>query len=60
MVAEIAVQAHGAAGLCEDFGLGFSFTRMQMLRMGDGPDEVHNRTIARIELDKYREPRANF
>jgi acyl-CoA dehydrogenase len=59
MVAELALQAHGAAGLCQDFGLGYSFTRMQMLRMGDGPDEVHNRTIARIELDKYREPRAN-
>jgi acyl-CoA dehydrogenase len=58
MVAEIAVQAHGAAGLTQDFGLGYSFTRMQMLRMGDGPDEVHNRTIARIELDKYRAPRA--
>ena len=57
MVAELAVQAHGAAGLCDDFGLGFSFARMQMLRMGDGPDEVHNRTIARIELDQYREPR---
>nr|WP_313809294.1 acyl-CoA dehydrogenase family protein [Sphingobium sp.] len=54
MVAEIAVQAHGAAGLCDDFGLGFSFARMQMLRMGDGPDEVHNRLIARMELDKYR------
>jgi acyl-CoA dehydrogenase len=54
MVAETAVQAHGAAGLCNDFGLGYSFARMQMLRMGDGPDEVHNRTIARFELDKYR------
>jgi acyl-CoA dehydrogenase len=56
-VAELAVQAHGAAGLCDDHGLGFAFTRMQMLRMGDGPDEVHNRTIARIELDKYRPAR---
>jgi len=56
-VAELAVQAHGAAGLCDDHGLGFAFTRMQMLRMGDGPDEVHNRTIARAELDKYRAAR---
>lgn len=53
-VAEVAVQAHGAAGLSDDFGLGYSFTRMQMLRMGDGPDEVHNSVISRIELDKYR------
>ena len=56
-VVELAVQAHGAAGLCDDFGLGFAFARMQMLRMGDGPDEVHNRTIARFELDKYRDAR---
>lgn len=52
-VADMAVQAHGAAGLCDDFGLGFSFARMQMIRMGDGPDEVHNRTIAKLELEKY-------
>jgi acyl-CoA dehydrogenase len=53
-VADLAVQAHGAAGLCDDFGLGFSFARMQMLRMGDGPDEVHNRMIGRMELNKYQ------
>lgn len=57
MVGELAVQAHGAAGLCNDHGLGFSFARMQMLRMGDGPDEVHNRVISRIEFDKYRPAR---
>jgi acyl-CoA dehydrogenase len=53
MVADIAVAAHGAAGLTNDFGLGYGFTRMQMLRMGDGPDEVHNRIIARAEFDRY-------
>ena len=52
-VAELAVQAHGAAGLCDDYGLGFSFARMQMLRMGDGPAEVNNLTIARLELARY-------
>jgi acyl-CoA dehydrogenase len=57
-VAEIAVQAHGAAGLSNDFGLGYSFTRMQMLRMGDGPDEVHNKVISRIEFDKHRPARS--
>jgi len=56
-IADMAIQAHGAAGLCDDFGLGFSFARMRMVRIGDGPDEVHNRTIARIELDKYRPAR---
>lgn len=55
-VADLAVQAHGAAGLCDDFGLGFSYARMQMIRMGDGPDEVHNRTIARLEFARHSEP----
>lgn len=57
MVADITVQAHGAAGLSNDFGLGYSYTRMQMLRMGDGPDEVHNKVISRIEFDRYRPAR---
>ncbi|WP_366941034.1 acyl-CoA dehydrogenase family protein [Sphingobium sp.] len=56
-IADMAIQAHGAAGLCDDDGLGFAFARMRMIRIGDGPDEVHNRTIARLELDKYRTPR---
>ena len=56
-IADLAIQAHGAAGLCDDHGLGFAFARMRMLRIGDGPDEVHNRTIARIELDRYRAAR---
>jgi acyl-CoA dehydrogenase len=56
-IADMAIQAHGAAGLCDDHGLGFAFARMRMIRIGDGPDEVHNRTIARFELDKYRPAR---
>jgi acyl-CoA dehydrogenase len=57
-IADMAIQAFGAAGLCDDFGLGFDFARMRMVRIGDGPDEVHNRTVARFELDKYRPARA--
>lgn len=53
-IADMAIQGFGAAGLCDDEGLGFAFARMRMLRIGDGPDEVHNRTIARMELGKYR------
>jgi acyl-CoA dehydrogenase len=56
-VANLAIQAHGAAGLCDDEGLGFAYARMRMISFGDGPDEVHNRTIAREELRKYRGPR---
>jgi acyl-CoA dehydrogenase len=54
-LANLAIQAHGAAGLCDDEGLGFAFARMRMISFGDGPDEVHNRTIAREELRKYRD-----
>jgi acyl-CoA dehydrogenase len=53
-VANLAIQAHGAAGLCDDEGLGFAYARMRMISFGDGPDEVHNRTIARAELRRYR------
>jgi len=57
MVADMAIQAHGAAGLCDDEGLGYAFARMRTISIADGPDEVHNRTIARLELQKYRAPR---
>lgn len=57
-IADMAIQAFGAAGLCDDFGLGFAYARMRMVSIGDGPDEVHNRTVARFELDKYRAARS--
>ena len=47
-------QAHGAAGMCDDFGLAYTFARLRIMRIGDGPDEVHNRVIARNELRKYK------
>jgi acyl-CoA dehydrogenase len=51
-------QAFGAAGMGDDFGLGYTFARLRVMRIGDGPDEVHNRTIARLELAKRRAARA--
>jgi alkylation response protein AidB-like acyl-CoA dehydrogenase len=48
-----AIQAHGAGGLTTDFGLAAMFARVRGLRIADGPDEVHNRTIARSEYSKY-------
>jgi acyl-CoA dehydrogenase len=54
---DITIQAHGAAGVCDDFGLGYAYARLRVMRLGDGPDEVHNRTISRVELDKYRTAR---
>ena len=48
-----AIQAHGGAGVSDDFGLAKAYAGQRTLRLADGPDEVHNRAIARIELGKY-------
>jgi acyl-CoA dehydrogenase len=48
-----AIQAHGGAGVTSDFGLAKMYSSQRTLRLADGPDEVHNRTIARMEFAKY-------
>ncbi len=48
-----AIQAHGGAGVSEDFGLAYAYAHQRTLRLADGPDEVHSRAIARLELGKY-------
>ena len=48
-----AIQAHGGAGVSEDFGLAKAYAGIRTLRLADGPDEVHNRTIARIEFGRH-------
>jgi acyl-CoA dehydrogenase len=50
-----AVQAHGGAGVSQDFALAASWAGIRTLRLADGPDEVHNRAIARIEFAKHRQ-----
>ena len=54
-VIDRAIQVHGGAGMCEDFGLARAWAHSRTLRVLDGPDEVHRRTVARIELRKQRE-----
>ena len=49
-----AIQAHGGAGVGSDFGLAKAYAGIRTLRLADGPDEVHNRAIARSEYGKYR------
>ena len=48
-----AIQAHGGAGVSQDFSLAASWAGIRTLRLADGPDEVHNRSIARIEFAKH-------
>jgi alkylation response protein AidB-like acyl-CoA dehydrogenase len=50
-----AIQAHGGAGVTDDFGLSRSYSQMRTLRLADGPDEVHRRAITRIEIKKQLE-----
>lgn len=48
-----AIQAHGGGGVSQDFGLAQAYAHQRTLRLADGPDEVHNRTIARLELGRH-------
>ncbi len=52
-VIDDAIQAFGGAGVTSDSGLAFAYARTRILRLADGPDEVHNRAIARLELGQY-------
>ncbi len=48
-----AIQVHGGAGVTDDFPLAAAYAHMRTLRLADGPDEVHKRSIARQELRKH-------
>jgi acyl-CoA dehydrogenase len=48
-----AIQAHGGAGVTTEFGLAKVYSGIRTLRLADGPDEVHCRSIARMEFKKY-------
>ena len=52
-VLDDAVQAHGGGGVTTDFGLAETWAQSRTLRLADGPDEVHRRTVARIEFKKH-------
>ncbi|ALJ16335.1 acyl-CoA dehydrogenase family protein [Sphingopyxis macrogoltabida] len=53
-VIDRAIQAHGGAGVSDDFPLAAAYSLARTLRLADGPDEVHLETIAKLELRKYR------
>ncbi len=48
-----AIQAFGGAGVADEAGLAKDYANIRTLRLADGPDEVHNRAIARLEMKKY-------
>jgi acyl-CoA dehydrogenase len=49
-VIDWAIQAHGGAGVSDDFGLAYSYADQRTLRLADGPDEVHRQSLAKLEL----------
>jgi acyl-CoA dehydrogenase len=53
-VLDKAIQAHGASGVSQDVPLAEFWSVARMLRLADGPDEVHKRSLAHRELKKYR------
>ena len=52
-VIDWAIQAHGGGGTSNDFGLAAAYATARLLRLADGPDEVHRNQIARLELRKH-------
>jgi acyl-CoA dehydrogenase len=51
-VIDRAIQVHGGGGVSDDFPLATMYAHLRTLRLADGPDEVHKRSIARGELRK--------
>lgn len=55
-VIDRAIQVHGGGGVSDDFPLASMWAHQRTLRLADGPDEVHKRTIARVELRRLQKP----
>ena len=53
-VIDWAIQAHGGGGTNNDFGLAHAYAMSRVLRLADGPHEVHRNQIGKLELRKYR------
>jgi acyl-CoA dehydrogenase len=53
-VIDWAIQAHGAGGVSDDFGLAYAYAYARTIRIADGPDEVHRNQIGKLELSKYK------
>jgi Acyl-CoA dehydrogenase, C-terminal domain len=58
-VLDFAIQAYGGAGVTEDFGLAEVYASARVLRIVDGPDEVHRNQVAKLELRKHHAPAAS-
>jgi acyl-CoA dehydrogenase len=52
-VLDWSIQAHGAAGVSDEFPLAYMWAGNRTLRIADGPDEVHRNAVAKLELSKH-------
>jgi acyl-CoA dehydrogenase len=52
-IVDWAIQAHGGAGVSDDFPLAYLYANSRTLRLADGPDEVHRQSLAKNELGKW-------
>jgi acyl-CoA dehydrogenase len=64
-VVDWAIQAFGGAGTSNDFGLAAMYATARLLRLADGPDEVHRNQLGRLEIKRHSangpvEPRATY
>ena len=55
-VLDWAIQAHGAAGVSDDFPLAYQWAANRTLRLADGPDDVHRNAIAKLEIARFSSP----
>ena len=55
-VIDWAIQAFGGAAVTSDYGLAYAYPAARVLRLADGPDEVHRNQIAQLGLRKYQGP----
>jgi len=58
-IVDRAIQVHGGGGVSDDFPLASMYAHLRTLRLADGPDEVHKRTIAQRELRRWETPPAD-
>lgn len=52
-VIDMAIQLHGGGGMSDDFPLAMAYVNARSLRLADGPDEVHQGMVARLEIGKH-------
>ena len=52
-IVDRAIEVCGGGGVSQDFHLAYAYARARVLRLADGPDEVHRETVAKIELAKH-------